>query len=235
MNLPPALVKPVRAVAVAPDGKSVAASRGNQVHLFELKTTPAAKKGDKDTTEWAFSKSLFDPQLKTPDGKAAKAAHISLVESMAFSPDGKTLVTGSFQELTVWDAAKGEPTKRVGGFADRVCCIAFSADGKRFVTGGGAPTEDGEIKVFDTDTGKLFTEIKAGHSRHGVRGGVQPGRQAARHLRRGQVREGVRTAHRSREAGQVREVVSRATRTTSWGLAGRRTGRRSPPAGRTTS
>ena len=164
VNLPPALVKPVRAVAVAPDGKSVAASRGNQVHLFELKTVPAAKKGDKDTTEWAFSKSLFDPQLKTPDGKAAKAAHISLVESMAFSPDGKLLVTGSFQELTIWDVSKAEPKQRVAGFVDRVCCISFSTDGKKFVTGGGAPTEDGEIKIFDTDTGKLFTEIKAGHS-----------------------------------------------------------------------
>ena len=46
VNLPPALVKPVRAVAVTPDGKSVAASRGNQVHVFESKTPTDAKKGD---------------------------------------------------------------------------------------------------------------------------------------------------------------------------------------------
>ncbi|MFM8273481.1 MAG: c-type cytochrome domain-containing protein [Gemmata sp.] len=164
VNLPPALVKPVRAVAVAPDGKLVAASRGNQVHLFELKTTPAEKKGGKDTQDWVYAKSLLDPNLKTPDGKAAKAAHISLVESMAFSPDGKTLVTGSFQELTVWDVEKAEPKTRVGEFADKVCAIAFAADGKRFVVGGGAPTEDGEIKVFDAATGKLFAEVKAGHS-----------------------------------------------------------------------
>ena len=164
VNLPPALVKPVRAVAVAPDGKTVAASRGNQIHLFELKTIPAEKKGDKDKTDWAFAKSFFDPQLKTPDGKAAKAAHISLVESLAFSPDGKTLVSGSFQEVTLWDAEKGEPKSRLTGFADKVCCVAFSPDGKRFVVGGGAPTEDGEVKVFDAATGKLFTEIKAGHS-----------------------------------------------------------------------
>jgi WD40 repeat protein len=164
VNLPPALVKPVRAVAVSPDGKTVAASRGNQVHVFELKTIPAAKKGDKDTTEWAYSKSLFDPQLKTPDGKPAKAAHISLVESMAFSPDGKLLLTGSFQELTIWDTEKAAPKQRIGGFVDRVCAISFSADGKKFVTGGGAPTEDGEIKIFDTDTAKLYAEIKAGHS-----------------------------------------------------------------------
>ena len=163
VNLPPALVKPVRAVAVAPDGKTVVASRGNQLHLFEVKTIPAEKKGGKDTQEWSYSKTFFDPSLKTLDGKVAKAAHISLVEAMAFSPDGKTLVTGSFQEVTIWDVEKGEPKLRIGGFADKVCAIAFSADGKKFATGGGSPTEDGEIKVFD-DTGKPFTEIKAGHS-----------------------------------------------------------------------
>jgi WD40 repeat protein len=164
VNLPPALVKPVRAVAVAPNGKLVAASRGNQVHLFELKTTPDESKKGAEKKDWVYSTTLLDPQLKTPDGKTAKAAHISLVESMAFSPDGKTLATGSFQELTLWDVEEGKPIRRVGGFVDRVCAIAYSADGKRFATGGGAPTEDGEIKIFDAENGKLLWEIKAGHS-----------------------------------------------------------------------
>src|SRR5208282_4294947 len=106
------------------------------IHLYD------GKKGD-------FLKTLVDPLLKTPDGKAAKAAHISLVESMAFSPDGKTLASGSFQELTLWDAEKGEPKKRLTGFADRVVAIAYSADGKFLATGGGAPTEDGELKIFE--------------------------------------------------------------------------------------
>ena len=151
VNLPPALVKPVRAVAVSPDGKFVAASRGNQIHLYD------GKKGD-------FLKTLVDPLLKTPDGKVAKAAHISLVESMAFSPDGKTLASGSFQELTLWDAEKGEPKKRLTGFADRVVAIAYSPDGKLLATGGGAPAEDGELKIFEADSGKQLTDIKNGHS-----------------------------------------------------------------------
>ena len=168
VNLPPVQVKPVRAVAVAPDGKMVAAGRGNQVHLFELKTEGDAKKGQ-EKKDWVFAKTLVDPTLKTPDGKEAKAAHISLVESMAFSPDGKTLATGSFQEMTLWDVEKGAPKTRIGGpvekggFADRVTCISYSVDGKFFATGGGAPTEDGEIKVF-TAEGKLVTDIKNGHS-----------------------------------------------------------------------
>lgn len=152
LGLPPALVKPVRAVAVSPekDKPVVAAGRGNQIHLFDGKTG-------------AFVKTLTDPDLKLPDGKPATAAHLSLVESMAFAPDGKTLATGSFQEVTLWDMEKGTPKLRIGGFADRVVAIAYSADGRMFATGGGAPTEDGEIKLFDA-AGKPAGEIKNGHS-----------------------------------------------------------------------
>lgn len=150
VGLPPALVKPVRAVAVSPDKSTVAAGRGNQIHLFET------KKGD-------FQKTLADPTLKTPDGKPATAAHLSLVEAMAYSPDGKTLATGSFQELTLWDAEKWTVKQRLTGFADRVVAIAYSADGKYFATGGGAPTEDGEIRIYDA-AGKLIQDIKNGHS-----------------------------------------------------------------------
>ncbi len=150
LGLPPALVKPVRAVAVSPDKAVVAAGRGNQVHLFD------ARKGD-------FLKTLADPDLKTPDGKPAHAAHLALVDSMAYSPDGKTLATGSFREVVLWDVEKGAIRKRITGFADRVVAIAYSADGKYFATGGGAPTEDGEIKIFDAG-GELVADIKNGHS-----------------------------------------------------------------------
>lgn len=162
VHLPPALVTPVRAVAVAPDGKSIVASRGNQINIFKATEPADAKKGNKKV-DWTFDRVLLDPELKTPDGKPAKAAHISLVESAAFSPDGKTLATGSFQEMTLWDYEKGTPKARITGFADRVTCIAYSLDGKMIATGGGAPTEDGEIRLFDS-SGKLITEIRGGHS-----------------------------------------------------------------------
>src|SRR6478735_10599651 len=35
LSLPPALVKPIRAVAVSADGKLVASGRGNQLHLYK--------------------------------------------------------------------------------------------------------------------------------------------------------------------------------------------------------
>src|SRR5436190_943902 len=137
---------------------------------FDMSTHAGVLKGGKRGPAVVPGKSaesnlfLFCSRQKKPVGKAAKAAHISLVESIAFSPDGKTLATGSFQELTLWDVETGEPKQRIGGFADRVTAIAYSPDGKLFATGGGAPTEDGEIKVFDAEAGTLRYDIKNGHS-----------------------------------------------------------------------
>jgi WD40 repeat protein len=147
---PPPTVRPVRAVAVSADGKLVAASRSNQIYLF-------------NAPDCAVLKTLVDPQLTSPDKKKVSAAHLSLVESMALSPDAKTLASGSFQEVILWDVEKGTIKKRLTGFADRVVVIAYSPDGKYFVTGGGAPTEDGEVKLFEAD-GKLLLELKSPHS-----------------------------------------------------------------------
>ncbi len=151
VSLPPANVEPVRGIAVSPDKSVVAASRGDQIHIYNAATG-------------AYVRSLIDPDLKTPDGKAVQAAHLSLVESLAYSPDGKIIASGAYQEVILWDAQTGKIRKRITGFADRVVALDFSHDGKLLATGGGAPTEDGEVKVFDTTTGALAFEIKNGHS-----------------------------------------------------------------------
>ncbi len=145
VTLPHAGVKPVRAVAIAPD-KTVAAGRGNQIYLFDAK-------GE-------HKKTLLDPSVKTPDGKPVQAAHLSLVESLAYSPDGKILASGSYQEVIFWDADSGAVKQKLTGFADRVVAMAFSPDGKYLATGGGAATEDGEIKIFEVADGKLVIDIK---------------------------------------------------------------------------
>ena len=54
-----------------------------------------------------YVRSLIDPDLKTPDGKAVKAAHLSLVESLAYSPDGKYIASGSLPG--------GDPLGRANG------------------------------------------------------------------------------------------------------------------------
>jgi WD40 repeat protein len=148
---PPANVHPVLGVAISPDKKYVAASRGNQIHIYEA-------------ASGKHLRTLVDPQLTASDKKPIKAAHLSLVESLAYSPDGKTLASGAFQEVVLWDAEKGTILRRLTGFADRVVALDFSHDGKLLATGGGAPTADGEIKIFEVASGKLTVEIKNGHS-----------------------------------------------------------------------
>jgi WD40 repeat protein len=150
VGLPPANVHPVRAVAVAPDKSGIAVGRGNQIHIFDGGGT--------------YIRTLADPGLKTADGKPVKAAHMALVDSLAYSKDGKYLASGSYTEVKIWDAALGTPKHTVGGFAASVVALSFSPDSKLLATGGGAPTEDGEIKVFDVATGKVITDIKGGHS-----------------------------------------------------------------------
>lgn len=149
LGIPPALVKPIRALAINADKSIVASGRGNQLHLY------------KGTGE--FSKTLVDPNVKTADGKPVSAAHLSLVEALAFSVDGKLLATGSYRELKLWDVEKGELKQTITGFADRVVAIHFSPDGKSIATGGGAATEDGEVKLFDV-AGKLILDVKNSHS-----------------------------------------------------------------------
>jgi WD40 repeat protein len=151
LSAPPAGVHPVLGVAVSPDKSAVAASRGNQVHVY-------------DAGAGAYVRSLTDPKLTTPDGKPLRAANLSLVESLAWSADGKYLATGSYQEVVLWDARTGVLRRRLTGFADRVVALAFSHDGKLLATGGGPATGDGEVKVFEVVTGKQVLDLKNAHS-----------------------------------------------------------------------
>jgi WD40 repeat protein len=147
LKAPPARVTPVLGVAISPDKSAVAASRGNQVHVY-------------DANSGNHVRSLVDPKLVGPDKKPVKAAHLALVDSLAYSPDGKYLASGSYQEVILWDARTGALRRRLTGFADRVVALCFSPDGKYLATGGGAPTQEGELKVFEVASGKLVRDIK---------------------------------------------------------------------------
>jgi len=148
LKVPNVHVTPVMGVAVSPDKSQVAATRGNQIHVY-------------DATSGNHVRTLLDAKLEGHDKKAVKGAHVSLVESLAFSPDGKYLASGSYQEVKLWDAKTGELRQTIKGFAERVVALAFSSDSKLLATGGGAPTQEGELKVFDVASGKPVVDIKA--------------------------------------------------------------------------
>jgi sugar lactone lactonase YvrE len=84
----------------------------------------------------------------------------SNVNSVAFSPDGTRIVTGSSDATAkVWDAQSGTELLTLKGHSSTVNSVAFSPDGTRIVTG----SSDYTAKVWDAQSGKELLTLK-GHS-----------------------------------------------------------------------
>ena len=76
--------------------------------------------------------------------------HPSAVHAVAFSPDGRLIVSGSYDgTVRVWDAATGGERRVLQGHSDSVHAVAFSPDGRLIVSGSGDET----VRVWDAATG----------------------------------------------------------------------------------
>jgi WD40 repeat protein len=82
--------------------------------------------------------------------------------NVAFSPDGRRLVTGGPENtVKVWDVRTGDELRTLRGHSGDVYAVAFSPDlGGRSVASAG---EDSSVKVWDSRTGKLLRNFR-GHT-----------------------------------------------------------------------
>jgi hypothetical protein len=86
--------------------------------------------------------------------------HTDFVKSVAFSPDGLRLATGSQdQTARVWDARTGDKLLECKGHSGGVFSVAFSPDGLRLATG----SYDNTARVWDAESGHPLLECK-GHT-----------------------------------------------------------------------
>ncbi|MEG4987323.1 serine/threonine protein kinase [Microcoleus sp. BR0-C5] len=86
--------------------------------------------------------------------------HSSFVNSLAISPDGKILASGSWDKtIKIWNLETTELIGTLTGHSDRVNSVAISYDGKMLVSG----SSDETIKFWNLHSGDLLCTFP-GHS-----------------------------------------------------------------------
>jgi WD40 repeat protein/serine/threonine protein kinase len=144
---------PVQCVAISPDGSRVASGSWDQtIRLYQIESSV---KGQESRASFIPELTTLDdhpssgPQPSTLDPRpSVLRGHTDRVQGLAFSPDGKWLVSGSRDNtIRFWDAATGEPAGTITGHTDHIHCVAFSPNG-RLLASSGHET----IKLWDVET-----------------------------------------------------------------------------------
>jgi WD40 repeat protein len=128
-----ATAEAVRSLAFSRDGKLLAAAGGLPARKGEVKI-------------WDMSAQTIAHTI---------TGHSDCIYAVAFSPDGATLATASYDKLIkVWDVATAKEIRTLKDHIDAIYALAFTPDGKRLVSG----SADRSVKVWDVATGaRLYT------------------------------------------------------------------------------
>lgn len=138
-------------IAYSPDGKVLAVGGAdNQIRLFDACT-------GKEIRRLAGHQPRTYSPPRDPKGGAFDSLVGSVgkgnVTTVAFTPDGKTLASGGWDEaIRLWDVASGKELRRLMGHdKGMVATVTFSHDGKYLASRGG---NDGTVRLWDPATGK---------------------------------------------------------------------------------
>ncbi len=93
------------------------------------------------------------------DGRLVARIPQQQVNALAFSPDGRRLVTGSLEgDIDVWEARTGRQLDSLSGNLGQVLDLAFSPDGTSVATS----SSDGTVRLWDLRTGRQLLTLGGG-------------------------------------------------------------------------
>jgi WD40 repeat protein len=102
------------------------------------------------------------PQVQKDWGAALQIleGHTEAVSAMTFSPDGKQVVSGSWDNtVRLWDAATGTVLQTLEEHTDVVGVVTFSPDGKQVASA----SDDTTVRLWDAATGAALQTLE-GHT-----------------------------------------------------------------------
>lgn len=132
-------------VALNADGTLVAAADGTSTQIWDVQTGQPFIR--------------LEGQWDDPETETKWLGHTKDVSTMAFSPDGKTFATGSFDTTIIfWDLETGEVASTSDGHWGTVTTMVFNPNGDTLLSGG----KDNKLRTFRVAGGKVTATFE-GH------------------------------------------------------------------------
>ena len=131
--------------------------------LISLLLGAEAFRGDENLlTSVQVQSALLDNTQSNPKLEQYLSGHSSSVSSVAFSPDGKTIASGSWDNtIILWNMGTRQPSgSPLSGHSDAVSSVTFSPDGKMLASG----SWDKTIILWDVGKHKPIVQLSGGHA-----------------------------------------------------------------------